>query len=188
MPICAEPAMANQHDKPANTRHDPTAGNTAGANTQSQGGISHQVAQAAAGSVDPTAGLPNGPLGAHVALVRQSLDEGGGKDPPDGRAHHGLSGDDGEHEPADHTGTPASLQPGRAADLGAQQDQRLHGMPRDPAARTTGADTPNQGGVAGAPGHPSPESPMHFPGDDPSDGVTGGGGPSHLDEQRDPQI
>lgn len=180
--------MANQHDKPANTRHDPTASTTAGANTQSQGGISHRVAQAAAGPVDPTAGLPNGPLGAHVALVRQSLDEGGGKDPPDGRAHHGLSGDDGEHEPADHTGTPASLQPGRAADLGAQQDQRLHGMPRDPAARTTGADTPNQGGVAGAPGHPSPESPMHFPGDDPSDGVTGGGGPSHLDEQRDPQI
>jgi len=184
--------MANQHDTPADTRGDPAdpdgGGKTAGSNTQSQGGIGHHAAQAAGGPVDPTVGMPNGPLGEHPAPIRQHLDEGGGRHPHDGRAHHGLSGDDGEHEPTDSSGTPASLQPGRVADLGAQQDQRLHGMPRDPAARTTGADSPNEGGTAGSPGHPSPESPMHFPGEDPSEGVTGGGGPSHLDEQRDPQI
>lgn len=184
--------MADPHHTPTGTQGDPAdpdaGGKTAGSNTQSQGGISQRVAREASGPVDPTAGLPNGPLGRRAEPIRQNLDAGGDGQPHDGRAHHGLSGDDGEHEPTDSTGTPASLQPGRAADLGAQQDQRLHGMPRDPAARTTGADSPNEGGIAGSPGHPSPESPMHFPGEDPADGVTGGGGTSHLDEQRDPQI
>lgn len=184
--------MASEHDTPARSQGEP--GNpgdnarTAGSNTQSQGGISHEVAERARADYDPATGLTDGPLGAQAAPIRQSLDNGGGSDPHDGRAHHGLSGDDGEHEPADHTGTPASLQPGPASDLGAQQDQRLHGMPRDPAARTTGADTPNEGGIAGSPGHPSAESPMRFPGEDASDGVTGGGGPHHLDEQLDQQI
>jgi hypothetical protein len=184
--------MANEHDKSAHTQGDPmeadASGKHAGSNTQSQGGISHEVAERARADYDPATGMTHGPLGRHAAPIRQSLDEGGGDDPHDGRAHHGLSGDDGAHEPTDHTGTPASLQLGPAADLGAQQDQRLHGMPRDPATRTTGADTPNAGGIAGSPGHPSPESPMHFPGDDASDGVTEGTGPHHLDEQRDPQI
>jgi hypothetical protein len=40
-------------------------------------------------------------------------------DPHDGRAHSGLSSDDGQHQPVDGTATAASLQPGRASDLGA---------------------------------------------------------------------
>ena len=40
-------------------------------------------------------------------------------EPHDGRAHSGLSGDDGRHQPVDGTATAASLQPGHTGDLGA---------------------------------------------------------------------
>jgi hypothetical protein len=161
-------------------------GKTAGSNTQSQGGISRKVAQAAREEFDPATGLPGGPLG-RVDPPRMSLDEGGGGTPSDGRAHHGFSGDDGAHLATGSAGTPASLQPGDAADLGAQQDQRLHGTPRDPAERTTGADSPNRGGTAGSPGGPAPMAPSRMPGEEPDEGVVQGG-QSGNDAQRDSQI
>jgi hypothetical protein len=180
--------MSSDHDE----RHqggpmDPDAGGkTAGPNTQSQGGIHHEVAQAGRAAFDPAAGMPGGPLGGRTDPPDDSLDEGGAGRPHDSRAHHGLSGDDGAHEPADSGGTPATLQPGPVADLGAQQEQRLHGVPQDPAERTTGADTPNQGGVAGSPGGPK-NAPPRIPGQNIDEG-TAGGGQSRNDEQLDQQV
>lgn len=184
--------MGNPHN-PHGDEHasgdpmDPSAGGkTAGSNTQSQGGISHKVVEAAHADYDPGAGLPGGPLGGSIDPPPLSIEQGDGP-PHDGWAHHGFSGDNGPHEPTDSGGTPASLQPGLAADLGAQKDQRLHGMPRDPAERTTGADTPNQGGIAGSPGGPHATVPRHIPGEDPDKGTRLGGQSDHYN-QRDPQI
>lgn len=159
------------------------AGKTAGSNTQSQGGISHEVAQAAREAFDAAAGLPGGLP--RVDPPGVSLDEGGPA--RKGSVGQGFSGDDGGHVPSDSTGVPASRTLGAAADLGAQQDQRVHGMPRDPADRTSGADTPNRGGTAGAPGGPARVAPARMPGQDPDEGVIQGG-QSGNDAQRDQQI
>lgn len=158
-------------------------GKTAGSNTQSQGGISHKVAQAAREEFDTAAGVPgNLP---RVDPPGLSLDEGsaGGK----GSAEQGFSGDDGGHVPGAGKGVPASRNPGAAADLGAQQDPRVHALPRDPADRTTGADSPNRGGTAGSPGAPVRTAPAHMPGQEPDEGIVQGG-QSGNDAQRDQQI
>lgn len=55
-------------------------------------------------------------------------------DPHDGRAHSGLSGDDGQYRPVDSAATPASLQPGRVADLGKVHDTPYDPMPSPAAA------------------------------------------------------
>lgn len=150
---------------------------------QSQGGIGLQAAAAAGRKVDPQAGSPKGA----VDVPGPSLDEGDGNDPHDTRAHRGFSGDNGGRRASDSPGTPASRQPGPAADLGAQADQRRHGVPGDPAERATGADTPNDGGIAGSPGGPV-GAPERVPGQDrDSDAITGGS-QSGNDRQRDPQI
>lgn len=160
-------------------------GKTAGSNTQSQGGISHEVAQSAREHFDPAAGLPGGM--SRVDPVGLSLDEGGGGRSHTGSVEHGFSGDDGPHLPTDSRATPASLHTGAAADLGAQQDQRIHGVPRDPAGRTTGADSPNRGGTAGSPGGPARMAPAHMPGQEPDEGIVQGG-QSGNDAQQDQQI
>lgn len=174
----------SDHDKrnPADTTQE-SDGKTAGENTQSQGGIGHHAAASASKTVNPRAGSPKGA----VDMPGPSLDDGGGEDPHDGRAHSGFTGDDGAHQPTDSAGTAASLQPGSVGDLGAQQDQRMHAIPTDPAERTTGADTPNQGGVAGSPGGPSKET-GHIPGQDEDEDGTTSGGQSGNDAQRDSQI
>ena len=165
---------------------DPDAqGKTAGSNTQSQGGISHKVAQSAREDFDPAAGLPGGLP--RVDPPGLSLDEGGGGRAHKGSAEQGFTGDDGPHLSADSTRTPASLQPGVAADLGAQSDPRVHGMPRDPADRTTGADSPNRGGTAGSPGGPARTASSRLPGQDEDEGVIQGD-QSGNDAQRDQQI
>lgn len=183
--------MGEEHDehgqRPTGTPMAPGAEQrkTAGSNTQSQGGIGRKAAQAAREDFDAGAGLPGGPLG-RVDPPRMSLDEGRGM-PSDGRAHQGFSGDDGAHLATGSTGTPASRQPGAAADLGAQQDRRLHGRPQDPAERTTGADSPNRGGIAGSPGGPARLAPARMPGEEPDEGVVQGG-QSGNDAQQDSQI
>ena len=158
-------------------------GKTAGSNTQSQGGISHQVAQAAREEFGAAAGVPGGLPRVHPPGM--SLDEGGPA--RKGSVEQGFSGDDGEHLPSDSTGVPASRHPGAAADLGAQQDPRVHGQPRDPADRTTGADSPNRGGTAGSPGRSARMAPARMPGQEPDEGVVQGG-QSGNDAQRDQQI
>lgn len=140
------------------------------------------IESAASGSTNPSAGSPKGA----VNVPGPSLDSGGGKNPHDGRAHHGFTGDDGEHVPSDSDVRSPSSQPGAAADLSGEQDQRAHGIPDDPAERTTGADTPNEGGIAGAPGGPRESGPI--PGEDEDEDTTTGGGQSGNDAQRDPQI
>lgn len=175
--------MGHPYDGPSDER---AGSKNAGSNTQSQGGISRKVVEAAHADFDPAAGLPGGPPGGPVDQQPLSIEQGDGP-PHDGRAHHGFSGDNGPHEPTDSGGTPASLQPGRVGDLGAQKDRRLHGMPKDPAVRTTGADTPNQGGTAGSPGGPHATVPRHIPGEDPDHGTRLGGQSDHYD-LRDPQI
>ena len=177
--------MGSEHDDKQAEPVRNAGGKTAGSDTQSQGGIGREVAQEARAQFGPTTGLPAGSRGERMDAPGPSLDEGD-DDPHDGRAHHGFTGDDGEHESASRTGTPASLQAGPVGDLGAQQDQRLHGVPQDPAERTTGADTPNQGGVAGSPGGPR-DAPPRIPGQNIDEGTTGGG-QNGNDEQRDPQI
>ena len=158
-------------------------GKTVGSNTQSQGGISHKVAQAAREEFDTAAGLPGGLP--RVDPPGLSLDEGGPA--RKGSVDEGFSGDDGGHVSADRAGVPASRSPGAAADLGAQQDTRVHGTPRDPADRTSGADSPNRGGTAGAPGGPARMAPARLPGQEPDEGVIQGG-QSGNDAQRDQQI
>ena len=158
-------------------------GKTAGSNTQSQGGISRKVAQAAREEFDASAGLPGGLP--RVDPPGLSLDEGGPA--RKGSTEQGFSGDDGGHVPGDSTGAPASRNPGAAADLGAQQDPRVHGLPRDPADRTTGADSPNRGGTAGSPGAGARMAPARMPGQEPDEGVVQGG-QSGNDAQRDQQI
>jgi len=177
--------QSNDRDRePIGGPMDPDAtGKTAGSNTQSQGGISHKVAQAAREEFDTAAGLPGGlprvdPPGA-------SLDEGGPS--RKGSVEQGLSGDDGGYVAGSGSGVPASRSPGAAADLGAQQDSRVHGMPRDPADRTTGADSPNRGGTAGSPGGPARTASGHVPGQEPDEGVIQGG-QSGNDAQRDQQV
>lgn len=122
-----------------------------------------------------------------VDVPGPSLDEGGGQRPHDGHAHQGLTGDDGQHQPTDSRGTPAATQPGNAADLGAQSDQRRHAIPGDPAERATGADTPNEGGIAGSPGGPK-NAPERVPGQNRDTDATTGGSQSGNDPQRDQQI
>jgi hypothetical protein len=156
---------------------------TAGENVQSQGGIGHKAASAAGENVNPQAGSPRGA----VDVPGPSLDEGSGERAHDNRAHHGLTGDDGQHQATDSRGTPASTQPGASADLGAQSDQRRHAIPGDPAERATGADTPNQGGIAGSPGGPK-NAPERVPGQDRDSDATTGGSQSGNDPQRDQQI
>src|SRR5690349_6312594 len=158
-------------------------GKTAGSNTQSQGGISHQAAQAAREEFDAAAGLPGGLP--RVDPPGRSLDEGGPA--RKGSAGQGFSGDDGGHVSGDSTGVPASRSLGAAAGLGAQQDTRVHGLPRDPAERTSGADSPNRGGTAGAPGGPARTASTRLPGQEPDEGVIQGG-QSGNDAQRDQQI
>jgi len=152
-------------------------------NVQSQGGIGHKAASNASENVNPHAGSPRGA----VDVPGPSLDEGGGEQAHDNRAHHGLTGDDGRHQATDSSGAPASAQPGAGADLGAQGDQRRHAIPGDPAERATGADTPNEGGIAGSPGGPK-NAPERVPGQDRDTDATTGGGQSGNDPQRDPQI
>ena len=180
--------MGNQRDErgrePVGGPMAPDAGGkTAGSNTQSQGGISRKVAQAAREEFDAAAGLPGGLP--RVDPPGMSLGEGGPA--RKGSAGQGFSGDDGGHLSADSTGVPASRSPGAAADLGAQQDTRVHALPRDPAERTTGADSPNRGGTAGAPGAPARMASPHMPGQEPDEGVIQGG-QSGNDAQRDQQI
>ncbi|UGB37660.1 hypothetical protein [Frateuria soli] len=158
-------------------------GKTAGSNTQSQGGISRKVAQAAREESDAAAGLPGGLP--RVDPPGLSPDEGGPA--RKGSAEQGFSGDDGDYVSGGSTGVPASRAPGAAADLGAQQDPRVHGVPRDPADRTTGADSPNRGGTAGSPGGPARMAPAHVPGQEPDEGVIQGG-QSGNDAQRDQQV
>jgi hypothetical protein len=170
--------------KPAGGPMDPGAtGKSAGSNTQSQGGISREVAQAAREEFDPAAGLPGGLP--RVDPPGLSLDEGGPA--RKGSAEQGFSGDDGDYVPGAGAGVPASRNPGAAADLGAQQDTRVHGLPQEPAGRTSGADSPNRGGTAGSPGGPARMAPSHVPGQDPDEGVIQGG-QSGNDAQRDQQI
>lgn len=97
--------------------------------------------------------------------------------------------DTGVHQP------PTLTLPGRIAaagawgDLGAQQDQRRHGLPEDPedpAECRTGADTPNVGGIAGSPGGPTEAT--RVPDLDDDQDATTGSGQSGIDAQRDPQI
>lgn len=180
--------MGDEHNQrgqpPAASPMAPGAkGKAAGSNTQSQGGISRKVAQAAREEFDASAGLPGGLP--RVDPPGLSLDEGGPA--RKGSAEQGFSGDDGGHVPGDSTGAPASRNPGAAADLGAQQDPRVHGLPRDPAERTTGADSPNRGGTAGSPGAGARMAPARMPGQEPDEGVVQGG-QSGNDAQRDQQI
>lgn len=142
----------------------------------------HGIENAASGSTNPSAGSPKGA----VNVPGPSLDSGGGKNPHDGRAHDGFTGDDGEHVPTDSDVRPPSRRPGAAADLGGQQDPRAHRIPVDPAERTTGADSPNEGGIAGTPGGPRESGPI--PGVDEDEESTTGGGQSGNDAQRDPQV
>lgn len=114
----------------------------------------------AGGVVNPQVGSPKGA----VKMPSQSLDTGSGDEPHDGRAHAGFSGDDGKFQSTDSTGSPATLQPGRVAGLGAEGDGRNHGMPTDRTEWVTGSDTPNEGGIEGSPGHPS-DGPERIPGD-----------------------
>jgi hypothetical protein len=156
---------------------------TAGENVQSQGGIGPKAASAVGENVNPHAGSPRGA----VSVPGPSLDEGGGERTRDNRAHHGLTGDDGRHQATDSSGAPPSAQPGTGTDLGAQGDQRRHAIPGDPAERATGADTPNEGGIAGSPGGPK-NAPERVPGQDRDSDATTGGSQSGNDPQRDQQI
>lgn len=128
-----------QHDEhdPGTPTQDDGNGKTAGENTQSQGGIGHHAAAAAGTSVNPQAGSPKGA----VDMPGPSLDAGGGDDPHDGRAHHGFTGDDGAHQSTDDAATAASLQPGAAGDLGAQQDQRDRRITEEGVGRMSEVDT-----------------------------------------------
>lgn len=175
-------AQQDNHEPKASTQEQ-HHGKSGGENTQSQGGIGRRAGAAADKPVNPQAGSPKGA----VDVPGPSLDSGGGDNPHDGRAHSGFTGDDGAHQPTDaNAGTAASLQPGKMGDLGAQQDQRRHGISEDPAERTTGADTPNAGGIAGSPGGPTEAA--RVPGQDDDEDATTGGGQSGNDAQRDPQI
>lgn len=89
--------------------------------------------------------------------------------------------------PTDSQGSAGSPQPGAAADLGAQGDQRKHGMPDDPAERVSGADSPNAGGIAGSPGGPA-SAPPRIPGEDRDSDAMTSGSQSGNDPQRDQQI
>jgi hypothetical protein len=69
----------------------------------------------------------------------------------DGRAHSGLSGDDGQHQPVDSAASAASLQPGRVGDLGAA-NATVSGNPPSPAE-----DYANTGQAATGPGLSEPD-------------------------------
>ncbi len=124
-----------------------------------------------------------------VDMPGPSLDDGGGAQPHDGRAHHGLTGDDGKYQSTDSPAVPASTTGGAAADLGRAEapHQRISD---DPAERTSGGDRPNDGGrMTGTPGGPSATVPEDLPGDDDtlagdSQSAAHGG----EDAQRDQQI
>lgn len=72
-------------------------------------------------------------------------------EPHDGRAHSGLSGDDGQHQPVDSAATAASLQPGRASDLGA-----THAMPSE-TPPSPAENYANTGQAATGPGLREPD-------------------------------
>jgi hypothetical protein len=111
--------------------------------------------------------------GSHAKAADEAKSSAGGSlassltpdEPHDGRAHSGLSGDDGQYRPADSTATPASLQPGRAADLGKVHDTPYDPMPSPAAAyantgqantepqREAAADNSDDSGVAHPAGH-----------------------------------
>lgn len=115
----------------------------------------------------------------------KALDTGEGAD---GRTTHGFTGDDGEHVPASRGGVPPARAPGAAADLGAHGDTRRHGVPRDAAERTSGGDTPDEGGgIAGAEGGPRQRT-EEVPGEDGDEAATEGGSRSGNDAQRDSQV
>jgi hypothetical protein len=61
---------------------------------QRRGGIGRVVSSA----VDAAASGDTGWIRGAVDVPGPSLDDGGGKRPHDGRAHRGLSGDDGTHQ------------------------------------------------------------------------------------------
>ena len=69
----------------------------------------------------------------------------------DGRAHSGLSGDDGRHQSVDSAASAASLQPGRVGDLGAASATKT-GSPPSPAE-----DYANTGQAATGPGLREPD-------------------------------
>lgn len=150
---------------------------------QSRGGIGHEVASAA-----EAAGGDRGTIAGAATGPGRRLDQSGDA-PHDGRAHHGLHGDDSEDHSVDTGALPASSSTSPAADLGRASDRR-HGPSDDPAERTTGGDRPNDGGrMTGAPGGPSATVPKDLPGDDENladdvDRAARGG----IDATRDPQI
>jgi hypothetical protein len=154
--------VMSQHD-PSSSREQPH-GSEAGQrpSVQSRGGIGRAVSSAA----DAAASGDTGWIRGAVDVPGPSLDDGGGKRPHDGRAHQGLTGDDGAHQATDSSALPASASTDPAADLGRAHDRR-HDISDDPAERTTGGDRPNDGGrMTGAPGGPSPTVPRDLPGDD----------------------
>jgi hypothetical protein len=102
------------HDE---SRQPAAADETAGKNTQSQGGIGREAARRARAHPDPAAGGPGDPRGG--PMPGPSLDEGGGD-----RGTTGFTGDDGGHVPAGARGRPAPLLPGQSARSDAGDDQR----------------------------------------------------------------
>ena len=96
--------MANADNKHPERDTTPRRGD------QTQGGISHEVAEKARRERDPEAGVPNGPQGGEPASVptRRMPREDGDED------EHGFSGDDGRPVPADTSAQPAELAPGQA--------------------------------------------------------------------------
>jgi len=147
---------------------------------QGQGGIGHGSSAGTGGSSRASDA---------VDVPGPSLQDGDIGQAHDGRAHHGLTGDDGTHVAAETSAVPASRSTAPAADLGRARDRR-QGISEDPAERTTGGDRPNAGGrLTGAEGGPRATVPEHLPGgdtslaDDRSSAAHGGD-----DAQRDEQI
>lgn len=175
----------SQHD-PSSSR-EPRRGSESGQqpSVQRRSGIGRAVSSAA----DAAASGDTGWIRGAVHVPGPSLDGGGGKRPHDGRAHQGLTGDDGAHQATGSSALPASAATDPAADLGRAHDRR-HDISDDPAERTSGGDRPNDGGrMTGAPGGPSPTVPRDLPGDeqnlaDDIDSAARGG----EDATRDPQI
>lgn len=174
----------SKHDPSPSRAHPHDAGTGQQSPVQSQGGIGN----AAPSKHDPRGKGDTGWMRGAVDVPGPSLDEGGGKRPHDGRAHHGLSGDDAGHQPTDSGALPASRSIDPAADLGRAHDLR-HGISDDPAERTTGGDRPNAGGrLTGAPGGSARTVPKDLPGDDQSladdvDSAARGGDDATRDQQ-----
>jgi hypothetical protein len=174
------------------SKHDPSPSRTRPRDTgtgqrssvQSRGGIGRAMPSKKGSNGKGDTGWMRGT----VDVPGPSLDGGGGKRPHDGRAHHGLSGDDAGPRSADSGALPASRSIDPAADLGRAHDRR-HGISDDPAERTSGGDRPNAGGrMTGAPGGPARTVPKDLPGEDESladdvDSAAHGGDDATRDQQ-----